>query len=469
MVNDGKTSNKSKMSIVNNYSFDEALEQGGYGWFQLKLLIVTGWIYAIEAFELLKAAFIVPILRHIWNLTMWESNMIGISLFTGNAVGCFVWSKLSDIYGRRKTIMCATAIVAFFGFATGLTTNIITFTICTFLMSSAHSGVVAGTLLQEFSPKNWRARSMVMYEIFWMLGGIWVVLLSWLILPNFDLQLGWRIFTFVSAISASVVALLALFIPESVRYLCTVGDFDNATKLIERFLKTNGAELMKGRLDRNKIVDKRGAFGDLFLSKYRLTTIAVMLNYFTFGVVYYGAIFISRDLFIHTSLYLCELIITKSELPAIPISCLIDKTGRKGMMVITMVINTICLSIAAFLWYRDKGYTWLTYLNVVLIFSSRCSSHVYVTALGTFITEYYPTAIRTTGFGFLRAIGRSGGIVGIFLWLDLDIVTGLTTMAILCLLSLPNHLLLEDTTNKAMSNAVDYGDSKKKVDYYVLY
>jgi len=188
-VNEVDTSNISATSIV-NYTFDEALKIAGFGWFQLKLLILTGWIFAIEASELLKVEFIVPILRDIWNLSMWESNMIGVSIFSGTVLGCFVQSKLSDIYGRRKTIRWATAIVAFFGFATGLTTNIITFILCTFLMACGHSAVVACTLFIEFSPKNWRARSMVMYEVFWMGGGIYVVLLSWLILPNFDLKLG---------------------------------------------------------------------------------------------------------------------------------------------------------------------------------------------------------------------------------------------------------------------------------------
>jgi len=220
---------------------------------------------------------------------------------------------------------------------------------------------------------------------------------------------------------------------------------------------------MKGSLVRNEKVTVRGAFKDLFVTKYRFTTIALMVNYFMYGVVYYGAIFISEQLFINTSLYLCELIITTSEIPAIPIACLIDKTGRKGMMVITMVMNVICLSIAAVLWHLDLGDTSLTYLNVVLIFSSRCSSHVYVTALSAFITEYYPTAIRSSAFGFLKAIGRCGGIVGFFFWLDFDIVTGLVVIAILCLLSLPNHFVLEDTSNKDMSNAVDYVDSKDKV------
>lgn len=462
MGHEDNTSKTQAMSKV-DYDFNEALEHAGFGWFQFKLLILTGWVSAIEANEVLKVAFIIPILRDVWNLSMWQSNMIGISTFSGTVLGCFVWSKLSDIYGRRKTIIFATAVVAFCSLALGFTTNIITFLICTFLMNCGHSAVVACTLFLEFSPKNWRARSFVMYEVFWTIGGIYSVLLSWLTLPNFDLELGWRIYTWVSAGGASALALWALFIPESIRYLCTIGDFDNATKRIQTILETNGAEPMKGSLVMDKIVAVRGALKDLFVPKYRLTTIAIMQNYFTYGVVYYGAIFISEQVFINTSLYLCELIIAISELPSVPIGYFfIDKTGRKGMMIITMAINVICLSIAAVFRYFYQGNTWETYLNVVLIFSVRCSCHVYITALGAFICEYYPTAIRSSAHGFLRALGRCGAIVGILFWLDLDVVAGLAAMGIICLLSLLNHLVFEDTSNKDMSNAVEYVYKEKK-------
>jgi len=41
MVNEGNPSNISATPKV-SYTFDEALEIAGFGWFQLKLLILTG-------------------------------------------------------------------------------------------------------------------------------------------------------------------------------------------------------------------------------------------------------------------------------------------------------------------------------------------------------------------------------------------------------------------------------------------
>merc|ERR550534_1095134 len=98
--------------------------------------------------------------------------MIGVSIFSGIIVGGVVVAKLSDIYGRRKIINGGTVLVALFSFATGFTKSISTFMICCFLTSCAHTSGVAATLCMEFSPKKWRVRTMVIWQIFWMVGCI---------------------------------------------------------------------------------------------------------------------------------------------------------------------------------------------------------------------------------------------------------------------------------------------------------
>jgi len=296
-----------------------------------------------------------------------------------------------------------------------------------------------------------------------MMGCIHAISLAWLILPNFSLELGWRVYIFASATTNSVVALGALFTPESVRYFCTIGEYDNATKMIENVLKTNGAGLMQGSLVREKKVALRGALTDLFISKYRLTTVVLTLNFVVFTVGYFGIVFISTHLFMNASLYLSEVITSMSEIPAIFIAFLLDKTGRKGMMVITLIINMMLSSIAVVLWYFDLGDIERKYLTVTIIFSSRCSSHVSSSALCAFITEYYPTAIRCSAFGFMRAIGRAGSFAAFCLWWDLDIVNGLTVIALLCVFSLPFQLFLEDTSNKQLCNLVDKTHGQKEV------
>merc|ERR1719204_1856347 len=155
------------------------------------------------------------------------------------------------------------------------------------------------------------------------------------------------------------------------------------------------------------------------------------------------------------------MITTLSEVPSFPIGVLMDKTGRKLMMFITMSINIFCLSSAAFLWHFEIGKSYVTYLNVFFIFFARCSSLLNTNTVIVFLNEYYPTAVRATAYGFARAISRLGGIGATFIWLDLDIVSGLTVLVIFCALSFPSTMILKDTTKKQISNAVDYGDSRK--------
>merc|ERR1719419_479472 len=140
-----------------------------------------------------------------------------------------------------------------------------------------------------------------------------------------------------------------------------------------------------------------------------------------------------------------------------------NKTGRKGMMVITLIMNIIFASVADVLPYFDLEDTELKYLTVAIIFSSRCASHVFITTLCAFISEYYPTAIRSSAYGFMKAIGRTGCIAGYCLWLDLDAVSGLQVIALLSLFPLPLQFFLEDTSNKQLCNSVDKGHGHKRV------
>merc|ERR1712060_78875 len=84
-----------------------------------------------------------------------------------------------------------------------------------------------------------------------------------------------------------------------------------------------------------------------------------------------------------------------------------------------------------------------------------------ITALVTYINEYYPTVIRSSAYGVLKAIGRTGSIAGFCLWWDLDVVKGLSFIAILCCFSLPFQIFLEDTTKKELYNSLDKAPSKE--------
>merc|ERR1719285_269953 len=293
--------------------------------------------------------FLMPLIDDAWDLeSPWDS-MIGVAVFVGSFCGSFVFSRLSDQYGRKQSVISSATIVAVTGTITAFVTNLYSLLICRFFSGVGISGLVATLILfQEMVPQHNRGWSMIFEQQFWCFGSIFSVLLAWTILPNMDVDYGWRVYVGLSTLPSWSVLIGAMWIPESVRWYCTVGQFDEAEKLIQHILKVNGKGAIEGRrLERKETVTVRGKIMDIFVPKYQKTSILIILNMVTSVLCYYGIVFVSERLLDDSSLYFNEFITTLAELPAIGFAWLIDRTGRKWMLINTSIVNTIGFSLIA--------------------------------------------------------------------------------------------------------------------------
>lgn len=93
------------------------------------------------------------------------------------------------------------------------------------------------TLYIEYSPMLARAKSTILFNVAFTLGGILSVVLAWLVIPTYGDTEGWRYYVLASSVPAWVSCLTTLWIPESPRFYSTTGDFDKAEKAISKVLK----------------------------------------------------------------------------------------------------------------------------------------------------------------------------------------------------------------------------------------
>jgi len=437
------------------YTVDEALSNAGFGWFHWKLLFICGALYACEAIEVMLLTFLMPIIQDIWDLQdPWDS-MIGVVFFIGGLFGALTFPKLSDVHGRRKVIIYCAIILSVAGTVMAFVTNLYSLLICRFFSGAGLSGmVVSTTLFQEYIPVHNRGKMIVLEQQFWSYGSIFSALLAWITLPNIDEDIGWRYYVGLSTIPVWMVTICSYWIPESIRYHCTVGEFVEAEKKIQQVLLTNGKEPIEGRLVRTEKITFRGKVKDLFVPKYKLTSILMIINFMIGFAVYYGIAFVSERLFVNASLYVCEFVTACSELPALGVALFIDKIGRKDILLYTWILNIIGFSLIAIFWLYSYEY-----LLVIVVFVVRLSSLVNNVALMIYFTEYYPTAIRTTALGTAYAMSRISVAAFTFISEDVDIVTAnllfcaSSVIAFICTFFVP-----EDTTGKILTNHVDRAD-----------
>jgi len=272
-----------------------------------------------------------------------------------------------------------------------------------------------------------------------------------------DDDTGWRYYVGLSTIPVWSVTICSFWIPESVRWHCTVGEFVEAEKKIQQILLTNGKNPMEGRLVRTEKVTLRGKVKDLFVPKYRMTSVLMIINFVITISCYYTIAFVSERLFVNTSLYVCEFVTACSELPALGIAWFIDSIGRKNTLLYTWIIDIFGFTLIAIFWL----YNWDAYILVALVFIVRLSTTVNNITTILYFTEYYPTAIRSTALGTAYALSRFSSSAGTFISEDVDLVTGnflygaFSVIGFVCAFLVP-----EDTTGKILTNSVDRTDCR---------
>lgn len=237
------------VSVLSQFHQD-ALTQAGYGMFQWIVFVITGLSLAADSIEVFVIAYIIPSAERELCMEEYHKGWLGGITFIGMMIGGLTWGNLADKLGRRRTLLSALSTNAVFSVITAFMP-----TYELFMLTRLCSGIGIGgslpivfTYYSEFLQKKHRGRHLSWLLIFWAIGGVFVAVMAWGIIPRSGLTLmnsrrlhfgSWRVFLLVCAIP-SVVSLIGLvFLPESPRYLLEVGRDVEAMYVYQKIFKMN--------------------------------------------------------------------------------------------------------------------------------------------------------------------------------------------------------------------------------------
>ncbi|KAG2526936.1 hypothetical protein JM16_002776 [Phytophthora kernoviae] len=396
----------------------------GLSWYYIKLILLTGIGWAMDSMETFIFTYCSSLIREDIPQSSRQASFLGGAVFVGSFIGSFPFGSLADKYGRRPMFM-VTMFIFLFGLAfCGFSWNVTSLTFARIISGIGLGGElpVASTLVQELSPKKTRGKIIVLLESFWAIGCMIAVVMAFGVAP----KIGWRETFFICCIPVVYAAAIRFYIPESPKWLASVGRYDEAVAIVESIERAHGldpydpkSELETGEtatvVPPQQLPDSHlKRIGMLFQRQFRVRTTVLWTLWFGISMSYY-AIFIYLPTLIGLKGYNMNgqwetiLVITAFQLPGyFAAAGLVEVIGRKQTLVIFLA--------GAFASAIAMGYVEAEKMPVMVT-----GSFVSFFMLGAwgcvyaYTPENYPTAIRGMGAAYPSGFSRIGSFSGPYL------------------------------------------------------
>ena len=306
--------------------------------------------------------------------TSFMSNSVGTgfsvaSMLIGCAVGAFFAGWLADHFGRKRMLVVAAVLFIVSAWGSGIASGSIEFMIYRILggLAVGAASVMTPAYIAEIAPSAIRGRLATIQQVA-IIFGLFLAFLSNYVIADIaggstqELWWGfqaWRWMFWIELIPATIFLLALFLIPESPRYLVIKGDHQVATKVLSSLMDQDGAHQtvsdIKRSLSNNDEQPKLSDLVDPSTGRIRqIVWIGIGLASFQqlvgINVVfYYGAVLWQAVGFSEADALLTNVISGLLSIGAVLIAlALIDKVGRKPLLLIGSIGMTITLGTVAF-------------------------------------------------------------------------------------------------------------------------
>ena len=262
------------------------------------------------------------------------------------------------------------------------------------------SSVLGPVYIAELAPAKWRGRMVGLFQIN-IVVGILLAYLSNYVISTLHLGLGeWRWELGVAAAPSLIFLGLLFAIPRSSRWLVTTGQHDEALEVLRLMGSPNSEEELREIQDSIRM-DAGAKSEPLFQAKYRLPIfLAISIGLFNQlsginAILYYSNRIFAAAGFSQLSGALQTVLIGFANLLATLLGmALIDKLGRKTLLLIGAVGTAVCQGLVAVVFFTHRHLDALVWLLVVYIAFFAVSQGA---VIWVYISEVFPSLVRSKG------------------------------------------------------------------------
>lgn len=382
-------------------------------------------------------------------------------------IGAITASKGVKRFGRR-TLLSFSGMLFFLGalgagFADSITVLIISRLILGLAIGVA--SVMAPLYLAETATYEKRGAVVAIYQLAMTVGIVCSYSVNYLLLENHD----WRAMFASSAFPALVLSLGILLMPESPRWLCSVGRRDAASKALRKLRKSDSIE--------HELIDIEATLGNepkkgSWLLLFRNPLLPVLLlgtalfclqQLSGINVIIYFAPEIFKNLGLNstTGQILATIGIGMVNLLVTIIAILsVDKIGRRKLLLFGF--SGMFISLLALCLFSLNQVVWLPYLSVACLILYIFSFAVSVGPIPHIaMAEIFPLHVRGAGMGLSAMSNWTFNTVVIFSFPLLEKMMGIeytfALYAVICLAGLVySYFYMPETKNMSLEQIENY-------------
>ncbi len=338
-------------------------------------------------FDTAVIAGTLPSLRAFFRLDDTTIGLVVAAAAIGSIPGALLSGRLSDRYGRKKIMLLTAILFIIAGAGSGIATSITELVIYRVIggMAIGLASALAPVYISEVSTPAYRGRLGMLQQLAIVVGILCSFISNYLIgVPHWHLMLG------AAVIPAVVFFLLLMLVPESPRWLLMQHRVEEAKAIMTRLYDTYEIPTTSQR--------PATTLKEVFASRYRKVVIigivfASIAHLTGINIIfYYAPLIFEKTKMGGTELFQTMLTGIANLIFTIMAFWLIDRVGRKKLLLAGSIFMSACMLVVAWLFYTNHLGNYFVLIAVFLYIGGFACT--WGAVLWVYIAEMFPDSIR---------------------------------------------------------------------------
>jgi MFS family permease len=387
-------------------------------WIVIVLMI---FLNALDGFDVLSSAFSAPGITKEWGIPRSELGIVLSAELIGMGFGSIILGGVADKMGRKPAMLGCLVIMAIGMYMAHAATGVGNLTIWRFITGLGIGGMLAATnaVTAETSSKEGRSLAMALYVIGYPVGGVigGYAAQSWLLVDH-----DWRaVFLFGSAVTAVMIPLVMLLVPETPAYFAARRP-EGALHKINKSLRALRQPPIDALPEVEASAPKPKVTEILANPRLRPVTLLLAFGYLFHTITFYYILKFAVQIVADDGFSQAQAASTLTwanvggAIGGFLFGFLLRKWDIKGPTVLCAVLGSA--AVAAFGFGSDTLWGWRVATFLTMFFLNAAIVGYYAA-----FARGFPAFARATGTGFVLGVGRAGAagspiIAGfLFTWL----------------------------------------------------